>query len=66
MSPTLETKLAQLVSHIERQHNGVGAHKIQQDSVGVRYLLNDAEVAGWLDKHRASGLPTGPFLSWNF
>lgn len=63
MSPSLETKLAQIVGHVERLALGVGALIPSVDKVGLRHLLNDAEVSAWLDSQRRAGIPTGPFIN---
>lgn len=62
MTPGLEIKLAQLVSHLERERFGTGATRTGQDLVGVDHLLNDPEIAAWLDCKRLEGIPPGPML----
>lgn len=62
MTPTLETKLARIVDHLERQELGSGANKALRDDLGMHYALTDREVSDWLDKHRATGIPLGAIL----
>ncbi len=62
MTPTLETKLAQILDHVDRMQPGNGAMAQSQDSLGMRYALLDREVAAWLDQHRARGIPLGTIL----
>lgn len=63
MTPTLEAKLAQIVNYLEERKLGSGAHARTADSVGLKHLLNDAEVMNWLDAKRKEGIGNGPFLN---
>ena len=61
MTPSLETKLARLIDHFERLEMGPGTLR-HNDAMGVRHEFNDREVAEWLTKQRAKGIPLGAIL----
>ncbi len=62
ITPSLEQKLAKIVDYIERQQYSNGERRPVCDVVGLCHLLDEPDVADWLDKHRKAGIPPGPIL----
>lgn len=53
-------KLALIVSYLDRQT--FGGPLSFEDPKGLKHLLNDSEVARWLDCKRLEGIGNGPFI----
>lgn len=62
MNHSLEMKLAQLVSYLERREFGTVGNLPRADEVALRHILNDREISTWLDCKRLEGIPPGPFI----